>query len=75
MFCFFSVLDISLTMDEYTASEADGEMVITVCKDKPTDCAVDVMIASETVDTATIYDDLPLNFIPNTDANSPNRAS
>ena len=62
-------------MDEYTASEADGEMVISVCKDKLTEFNVRVMITSVTVDTATIYEELPLNFIPNNDAHSPNRAS
>ena len=66
-------------MDEYTASEADGEMVISVCKDKPIDYGpgVTVMIDSVTVDMyiATVSEDLPLNFIPYNYANSPNRAS
>ena len=31
-----AVLDISFTLEEYQTSEADGEMVISVCKDKQT---------------------------------------
>ena len=70
-----SVLDISLTLEVYKTSEADGEMVVSVCKDKQipwNNYGVRVMIASVTVENATITEDLP---IPDSDPYSPNRAS
>ena len=69
-----SVLDIYLTMEVYKTSEADGEMVVSVCKDKPISWyyGVKVMIASVTIENATITEDL---LIPDSDPYSPNRAS
>ena len=71
----FSVLDISLTLEVYKTSETDGEMVVSVCKDKQIPWnyyGVRVMIASVMVENATITEDLP---IPDSDPYSPNRAS
>ena len=70
-----SELDISFTLNEYKTSEADGDMVLSVCKDKQTYFSVGVMIASLTIDNATNVEDIPLNFFPDDDPNSPNKAS
>lgn len=69
-----SVLDISLTLEVYKTSEADGEMVVQVCKDKPIPYyySVTLMITSVTVENATLHEGLP---VPESDPLSPNRAS
>lgn len=61
-------------MNEYKTSEADREMVISVCKDKPIPWYYDVgvTIASLMAENATIPEDLS---IPDYDPYSPNRAS
>lgn len=67
-------LDISFTMEKYQASEADGEMIISVCKDKqtPWNSYITVMVASVTVENATFNESLS---IPYSHPDSPNRAS
>ena len=70
-----SELDISFTLNEYKTSEADGDMVLSVCKDKQTSLSVEVMITSFTIDDATNFEDMALNFFPDDDPYSPNRAS
>ena len=69
-----SVLNISFTLNEYTTSEADEEMVISVCKDKQINYFVTVMIELLTIDNTT-DEDLSLTSISDNDPYSPNRAS
>ena len=63
-------------MEVYKTSEADGEIVISVCKDKPIPSSFEsdviVMVASVTVENATTHEGLS---IPDSDPYSPNRAS
>ena len=70
------MLDISLNLDEYNASEADRQMVIFVCIDKQIQhySKVEVAIAPVTFDNATVYEESPQTFILIDDPNSPNRA-
>lgn len=69
-----AVLDIFFTQEEYHSSEADGEMIISVCKDKQTPwySFITVIVASVTVENATSRERL---FIPDSHPDSPNRAS
>ena len=69
-----SVLDISLTVEEYKTSEADREMIISVCKDKqiPWYPYVRMIVASVMVDNATNHEYLS---IPTSHPDSPNKAS
>ena len=70
----YAVLDISFTLEEYKTSEADGEMIISVCKDKQTPLYpyITVIVASVTVENATFNESLS---IPTSYPDSPNRAS
>jgi hypothetical protein len=55
-------LDISFFLEEYTASEADEQMIITVCKDKYTSGSptVRVMAGSLIVDSDNFNEDLSI---------------
>ena len=59
-------------MEKYQASEADGEMIISVCKDKQTASDMTLTVASVTVENATFNENLS---IPCSHPDSPNRAS
>ena len=60
----------------YESSEADMEMILSVCKNKPIpwsyESDVRVIVASVTVENATTHEGLP---IPDSNPYSPNRAS
>ena len=68
-----TVLEISLRQNTFRASEIDGEMDISVCKDKPISFSVTVTIGAVTVDTANISVSEGVD-VPPIDVNSPNRA-
>ena len=69
-------MDISFTLEEYTASEADEQMIISVCKNKQTSgyLTVRVMVATFnlTVDNDNFYESLS---IPVTDPDFSIRAA
>ena len=68
-----TVLEISLRQNTFQASEIDGEMDVSVCKDKPISSSVTVTISAVTVDTANISVSEGV-VIPPIDVNLPNRA-
>jgi hypothetical protein len=51
MYNIFAVLDISFFLEEYTASEAEEQIIITVCKDKQTSAYVTVGVMADTLTT------------------------
>ena len=55
-----SDLDISFTLEEYTSSEADEQMIISVCKNKRTSAyfSVKMLVGSVTVGNENFYEDL-----------------
>ena len=69
-----SVLEISLTQDEFQASESDGIMEVTMCRQQQIYSSVTVMISLVTsIDDVMIYE-AALRPIPPSVQNSPNRA-
>ena len=70
---FLTVLEISLSQNAFRVSESNGEIDVSVCKDKPISSSVTVMINSITVDTANLSVSGGIT-IPANDVNSPNRA-
>ena len=60
-----------MSQDEFTASESDREMEISLCKDKQISSSVTVMITPMTIDNANLSGGIT---IPVNDRNSPNRA-
>jgi hypothetical protein len=67
-----TVLEISLRPNVFRASESDGELDVSVCKDKPISSSVTVAIRAETVDAANVS--VSDGDIPPIDLNWPNRA-
>lgn len=69
-----SVLDVYFTLEEYTSSEADEQMIISVCKSKRTSAyfSVEMLVGSVTDGNDSFYDSLS---IPALDDDSPNRAT
>ena len=62
-----------MSQNVFRASELDGEIDVSVCKDKPISSSVTVTINAITVDTANLSVSGGIT-IPPTDLNSPNRA-
>ena len=69
-----AVLNIYFSQEEFRTSEVDGEMIISVCKDKQTPWYhfITVIVSSVTVENATFSERLS---IPDSHPDSPNRAS
>ena len=69
-----AVLNIYFSQEEYHTSEADGEMIISVCKDKQTPWYpfITVIVSSVTVENDSFSERLS---IPDSLPDSPNRAS
>ena len=70
---FLTVLEISLSQNAFQASESNGEIDVSICKNKPISSSVTVTINAISVDMANLSVSGGIT-IPANDVNSPNRA-